>query len=177
MEHMANRNFISNPVSRTNLTAVAVVATLWIAGCGDGLDESSLWRGTLGNLSMEFRAACLGGDLVLKGALENTSREEIRIESGALPWDSDVLGTEFHASVDGKELAQHSVAPIVDRFSALVLAPRERREGMVPILDLFPEMKMHLGNRPIRVTWKYEVSRGEQGLMTGSIGIESNPCK
>lgn len=154
----------------------ALFAALMIMACG--ASHSSTSRVEHGQLVITFMPACVDGEIVLRGEIFNTGPDEARIESGALPWDYDVLGTDFQAAAEGKALAKNEAAPLIGKTGPKVLKPNERRQGTTPIGFIFPELKKVLATQSVTVTWRFPFSSPAQGgqRIAGRMEILKDPC-
>jgi len=121
---------------------------------------------------------CPLGEIALRGEIFNTGADEIWIESGALPWNYDALGTNFQADAGGTALAKNEAAPLIGKTGPKVLKPNERRQGTTPIGFIFPELKKKLETQPMTVTWRFPFGSPAQGgdPITGRVEISKNPC-
>lgn len=155
-----------------------VFAGLAVAGCENS--QSAAPSVEHHGLKVEFTPVCVQGEIKLRGEIANSGTEPVRIESGALPWQYDLLGTRFQAESGGKPLSQSATMPLIGKTGPKVLAPNERREGFTPIGFIFPELKTLLQKQPVTVTWTYPLtapSRGSEGQITGSLKIAKDPCE
>ena len=93
-------------------------------------------------LRVEFSARCMDHTVQLLGLIANETAKPIVIQGGSLPWQYDLLGSEFAAVVSGEKLKRNEAAPIFGRVGPITLAPHEHQEGSVPISTLFPELNV-----------------------------------
>lgn len=160
------------------LKLVLSVAVLMMVACGASKSPASpvTYRG----LMIEFMPQCVDGEIVLRGEITNSSNHPITIESGALPWQYDLLGTDFQAEVGGKKLQKNPTAPLIGKTGPKTLEPTERRHGFTPVEFLFPELRSLLNKQSVIIQWSYSVSRplgGEDGRVRGVITVPRNPCE
>jgi hypothetical protein len=154
----------------------AVLAAAMITACD--ASHSTTSRVSYRDLVITFAPVCVDGEILLRGEILNTGPNEVRIESGALPWDYDVLGTKFQAEAVGKPLAKNEAAPLIGKTGPKVLKPNERRQGTTPIGFIFPELKKALATQPVTVTWRFPFASPAQGgdPITGRVEIVKDPC-
>lgn len=146
------------------------------AGCGEWKSQLAS-RVERNGLAVEFAPTCDENGISLVSSLQNTSSEEVRIESGNLPWQYDVLGTEFIAESSGRNLRRNQSAPMFGRTGSIVLTSHERRSGTTPIGFMFPEMQNQLASGQIVIVrWKYRISVNPSELIEGVIRISQDPC-
>lgn len=153
---------------------------LLVLAMGAGCDE---WKSQLASrverngLAVELTPTCDEYGISLASSVENTSPKERRIESGSLPWQYDVLGTDFVVESAGGYLHRNQSAPMFGRTGPINLAPQERRSGSTPIGLMFPEMQKLLASGQIMtVRWKYTVSVTPSEVIEGVIIIKQDPC-
>lgn len=155
-----------------SLLVVLVIGT----GCEEGQSQVTT-RVERKGLAVEFKPTCDEYGISLATSVENTSPKERRIESGSLPWQYDVLGTEFVAEAAGGDLQRSQSAPMFGRTGPIDLAPQERRSGSTPIGLMFPEIQNQLASGQIvTVRWRYRVSVTPSEVIEGVISIKQDPC-
>ncbi len=159
-----------------SLIAVAFAALVLIA-CGDSYSAAS--RVEHQGLVVTFTPVCIDGDIRLRGEILNSGAESVQIKSGALPWQYDLLGTDFQAASAGRKLSKNTTTPLIGKTGPKILAANERREGTTPIGFIFPELKSLLAKQSVTVTWTYPLvarSQDADDQITGSVEITEDPC-
>jgi hypothetical protein len=169
--------------------AVALVIIAVIFAIND-LWRSQLWAANVnaqgasqadhGGLKVEFTYQCSKGTVQLRGSITNGSPEPITIRIGSLPWQYDVLGSEFSAEANGKKLKRNWTAPILGRVGPITLVPNEHRSGVVPIGTLFPDLSTTLRIADVVVHWRYLTTgkpvAGDASTFQGHLVIRRNAC-
>jgi hypothetical protein len=135
----------------------ALLVMLVLSACSNPTASSPRYssRAEKDGLIVEFVARCTAGSIELVGSIANSTQKPIRIDSGTLPWESDVLGTEFVALSSGRKINRSWVSPILGRIGPLTLLPGERLEGETNIDSMFPGMQLLLGKAAVQLTWRY----------------------
>jgi hypothetical protein len=163
---------------RHQLSWIALAfAGLVLMACGDSHSEVS--RVDHRGLVVTFSPACIDGDIGLRGEILNSGAKSVQIKSGALPWQYDLLGTDFQATSAGKKLTKNTTAPLIGKTGPKILAPNERRQGTTPIAFIFPELKSLLARQSVTVTWTYPLtarSEDRDDHISGSVEITEDPC-
>lgn len=130
-------------------------------------------------LRVEFSLRCKDHTVELRGVIANESAKPITIQSGSLPWQYDLLGSDFTAEASGATLERNEAAPILGRVGPITLAPRERRDGTVPISTLFPDLRKSLRDgSSVSIRWKYWTGVKSAGgaPFEGTIVMSQDPC-
>jgi len=178
-------------VRRMNFNArtMALVFIAAVVALND-LRRSDLWAANMidpassqaahGGLKVEFTYQCSKGTVQLRSSITNLSSEPITIRIGSLPWQYDVLGSEFVAEANGKKLKRNWTAPILGRVGPITLAPNEHRSGVVPIGTLFPDLSATLRNTDVVVHWSYlttgKTVAGDASTFKSHLVIRRNAC-
>lgn len=138
---------------------------LGLGSCAGGVANTDY-----AGLVITFEPVCRDSAIWLEGSIFNSTHADMVIESGALPWQFDPLGTRFEAFSSGKELKRRSTYPTIGRFGPKKLQPLERRSGSTPIEDLFPAMRDALAKAPVTIRWTY------LDTISGEVQITRSPC-
>ena len=110
-------------------------------------------------LIVVFSISCSGHTVQLDATITNQTQNSMVIESGTLPWEYDILGSEFVAEASGRKLKRNWTAPLIGRVGPITLTSHERRSGTVPISTLFPRLGAALKTSTVVVHWKYQIGR------------------
>lgn len=168
-------------LTRNIIGLIALWGVLYLpevrAALGDTGGQSRVEHG---ELSVEFSARCSEHAVQLHGVITNESAEPITIQLGSLPWQYDVLGSEFTADASGTTLKRNTATPILGRLGPITLAPHEQQDGFVPISNLFPDLHNELKKGHIvNVRWRYwtAVKTASSTPFEGLVVIKGDPCK
>jgi hypothetical protein len=171
----------SDPCTSKGALVALTVAGLWLSGslqADTGTQVES--RVDHFGLSVEFSLRCSDTAVQLHSTITNTTTTSKTIQSGGLPWQYDVLGSEFTADSSGNKLKRDWTAPILGRTGPITLMPQEHRDGDVPISVLFPNLRADLKAGPVVVHWKYwtglKTARTGPSVFEGSLVIRQNAC-
>lgn len=159
-------------------SAPLILVLFMVAACGGAYPATS--RVEHAGLVIEFKAACVDGQVKLLGAIINSTNESVEIRSGALPWQYDRSGTDFQAVSGGKRLDKNQATPLIGKTGPKVLMPNERREGSTPIEFIFPELKSLLRQQPVTITWVFPLtgaSPHSADRVKGRVEVLSDPCE
>jgi hypothetical protein len=113
----------------------------------------------------------------VRSSIQEHSR--FRLKAVPIPWQYDLLGTDFQAESAGTKLAKNTATPLIGKTGPKVLAPNERREGFTPIAFIFPELRSLLARQPDTVTWAYPLilpSRDANDQIRGRVEVTKDPC-
>jgi hypothetical protein len=154
----------------------ALLAAVMTSACD--ASDSTTSRVEHRDLVFTFTPACVDGEIQLRGEIFNRGANDVRIESGTLPWDYGVLGTDFQAEAAGKPLVKNQAAPLIGKTGPKVLKPNERRHGITPIEFIFPELKKVLATQLVTVRWSFPFASPVQGAepIVGHVEIPKDPC-
>jgi hypothetical protein len=169
-------------VSSALTAAVSVCSALWSPAIqAAAADTGEHARVAHSGLRVEFSPQCSDGVVQMRGTIANVTAGPITIESGSLPWEYDVLGSEFAAEASGSKLKRNWTAPILGRVGPITLAPHEHRTGVVPISTLFPDLRAALRKGAVVVRWKYltnsQAVADDLNVFQGELVIHSDPCR
>jgi hypothetical protein len=178
MNRMKRHNYLT---ASALTTVVSVCSSLWLPEIGaahPGTGEHS--RVVHSGLRVEFSPQCSAGVVQLLGTITNETLAAVTIESGSLPWQYDVLGSEFSAEASGKKLKRNWTAPLLGRVGPITLAPHEHRTGVVPIATLFPDLSTALRSGAVVVHWKYltnaKAAANDLNVFADNLVIRHDPC-
>jgi hypothetical protein len=141
-------------------------------------DTSPKSRVEHAGLIVEFSSQCANDAVELHGSITNETTQPITVKSGSVPWQYDVLGSEFVADASGRKLKRDWTAPILGRVGPITLAAHERQVGVVPISTLFPQLRAALEKGPVVIHWRYwtDAKTVRRGLFAGTLVISVDPC-
>jgi hypothetical protein len=131
-------------------------------------------------LIVEFTLRCSDGAIQLHSSITNTTAAPITIQSGSLPWQYDVLGSDFSVQTEGGTLTRNWATPIMGRTGPILLKSHEKRVGTVPVSLLFPSLGTAVKKEAVVVHWKYWTDvksvRSGRTVFDGSLLIRQNAC-
>lgn len=156
----------------TCLFSTGASATQRLANISSRVDHAGL--------IVAFSLRCSGQEVHLDATITNQTQSSMVIESGTLPWEYDILGSEFVAETAGRKLKRNWTTPLVGRVGPITLTPHEHRSGTVPISILFPRLSAALKTGAVVVHWKYrtDARAGRDGshVFGGSLVIPQGSC-
>jgi hypothetical protein len=166
------------PMRAIHCALLVLLVGYCASACAGPLAKES--RVEQGGLVVVFAVQCLNGAIEVKGNIENSTDAPIRIRSGSLPWEFDVLGSEFTAEADGVSLPRDRSTPILGRVGPITLQAHERQGGVVPIEKLFPSLHAVVAKQTVSIHWKYwtDVKTMKTGptVFDGTITVPKEVC-